>query len=236
MGFGSGFTGCLKQKFPVLPPGTEPRRPPTCTRGARPCRAPLIPLTRRSDVCCGSPPEYRYAHAATSGVVLLQGVQSGTCSSNTSKAEAGGAYYNTKDQVSALEALRQKLPDLHTPAQPSPRKETPGSARQVDDTQVQRLIAGYQSGSTVYKLADEFEIGRNTVCRILHRHQVPMRRRGLSHEQTAEAIRLHHEGWTPPQIGQRMGVDAVTVRRRLRDRGVAIRDTRGRTLRQAGDA
>lgn len=30
--------------------------------------------------------------------------------------EAGGAYSNTKDQVSALETLQMKLPDLATPS------------------------------------------------------------------------------------------------------------------------
>lgn len=114
------------------------------------------------------------------------------------------------------------------PAQPLPRQDRSSRARRLDDAQVQRLMEGYQSGATVYELADQFEIGRNTVCRILRRHQVPMRRRGLSATQTAEAIQLYLHGCAPPRIGQRMGVDAATARRRLRENGITTR-------RQAGD-
>jgi transposase-like protein len=50
-----------------------------------------------------------------------------------------------------------------------------------------------------------------------------------------ETIRLYHEGWSPPQIGQRMGVDAVTVRRRLREHRISIPNTQEQTRPQAGD-
>lgn len=94
--------------------------------------------------------------------------------------EVGGTYSNTKDQVNALESLRRKLPDLDAPAPPPPQPRRPRRVRQLGDDQVQQLIAGYQSGSTVYELADRFAIGRNTVCRILHRHNIPTHRQGLS--------------------------------------------------------
>ncbi|GAB3474063.1 terminase gpP N-terminus-related DNA-binding protein [Amycolatopsis cihanbeyliensis] len=149
--------------------------------------------------------------------------------------DLGGAYYNPKDQVSALETLRRKLPDLDTPPQPTPKRPRPGRARHLDDAHIQQLIAGYLSGSTVYELAEQFKIGRNTVCRILRRHHVPMRRRGLTPEQVTEAVQLYHQGWTPPRIGQRMGVDAVTIRRRLREHGLTIRNTQQPDRRQAGE-
>jgi hypothetical protein len=92
---------------------------------------------------------------------------------------------------------------------------------------VHQLIEGYQSGATVYKLAAQFGIGRNTACRILHRHHVPMRRSGLSPDQITEATRLHDQEWSPPQIAHRMGVDAATVRRRLHERGITRHRARG---------
>lgn len=143
--------------------------------------------------------------------------------------DLGGAYYNTKDQVSKLETLLQKLPELDSPSQPTPKRQRPSRARRLPEAQVQELIEGYKSGSTVYELAAQFKIGRNTVCRILHRHEVPVRRRGLSAEETAEAIRLYHQGWSPPRIGQQMGVNAVTVRRRLRESAISLRDDRKET-------
>lgn len=148
--------------------------------------------------------------------------------------EVGGAYYNTKDQVTALEALRQKLPDLNAPVQPTPNRAKPGRARQLDSDQVQQLIEGYQSGATVYELAAQFGIERRTVSAILHRHGVPMRRRGLSEEQIDDAVRLYSQGWSLARIAARMDVAAGTVRQRLHERGVPIRDTQGQP--RAGDA
>ncbi len=69
---------------------------------------------------------------------------------------------------------------------------------------------------------------RRTVSNILHRSQVPMRRRGLSPEQIDEAARLYGEGWSLVRIGERMGMDLTTVLTRLRERGVRMRDTQER--------
>lgn len=91
-----------------------------------------------------------------------------------------GTYYNTNAQVEALETLLRKLPDPTTPAPPPVNRPKPGRARQLDADQVQELIAGYQAGATVYELGARFGIDRRTVSTILHRHGVPMRRRGLA--------------------------------------------------------
>jgi IS30 family transposase len=71
----------------------------------------------------------------------------------------------------------------------------------------------------VYELAGQFGIDRKTVSRTLRRHQVPMRRRGLTTEQVDEAVRLRAEGWSTHTIGIRMGTDQRTVQRRLAERG-----------------
>ncbi|OLT41638.1 hypothetical protein BJF85_04190 [Saccharomonospora sp. CUA-673] len=138
--------------------------------------------------------------------------------------EVGGAYSNTKDQVSALETLRMKLPDLATPSQPTPKRTKPGRTRRLPDDLVQQLIEGYKSGATVYELGDQFGIERRTASAILHRHGVPMRRRGLSEEQIDDAARLYQQGWSLARIAARMDVAAGTVRQRLYERGVPIRD------------
>jgi len=102
--------------------------------------------------------------------------------------EVPGGYYNTKQQVSELEALLKKLPDASKPLHRVPRGRTPGTARQLEASQMQELMAGYQAGATVYQLGDQFGIDRRTVSGILHRHGVPMRRRGLSPHQIDEAV------------------------------------------------
>ncbi|WP_196776867.1 helix-turn-helix domain containing protein [Haloechinothrix halophila] len=142
--------------------------------------------------------------------------------------EVGGTYYNTKDQVTALKALREKLPDLDEPAQPPPKRQRPSRVRQLDSDQVQQLIEGYKSGATVHELGDQFGIERRTVSAILHRHNVPMRRRSLTDEQIDDAIRLYNQGWSLARIGERTDVAAETVRQRLCERGVTMRDPQGR--------
>jgi DNA invertase Pin-like site-specific DNA recombinase len=138
-----------------------------------------------------------------------------------------GRHYNTRRLVSKLEGLLKKLPSLTAPVRPARRSRRPGTAKQLNEQQVERLIAGYLAGATVYELGEEFGIERRTVSQILHRHEVPMRRRGLSPEQIGEAVRLYEAGWSLARIGDRMGVDPTTVHNRLRERQVRMRDPQG---------
>ncbi|MEU6559111.1 hypothetical protein [Nocardia nova] len=146
----------------------------------------------------------------------------------TNLVDLRGAYSNTKAQVDALEQLRRKLPDPRVTVPPSVEKSRTGRARRLGPDQVQELIAGYRSGETVYKLGARFGIERRTVSAILHRNNVPMRRRGLSSEQVDDAIHLYNLGWSLARIGQRLGVDPTTVLTKFRQRGIPTRDTHGR--------
>ena len=148
--------------------------------------------------------------------------------------EVRGSYSNTKDQVRALEELREKLPSLDTPEPPSIKRDRPGRARQLDTDQVEQLITGYRSGATVYELGDRFGVERRTVSNILHRHDVPMRRRGLSPDQVDHAIHLYDLGWSLARVGDRLGVNHTTVLNKLRERGIPTRDTHGRPRSEAG--
>jgi DNA-directed RNA polymerase specialized sigma24 family protein len=142
--------------------------------------------------------------------------------------EEPGGYYNTKAQVSRLEALLKRLPGPSAPRRPARDRPVPGTARQLEPEQVQALIAGYQAGRTVYQLGEQLGVERRTVSAMLHRHGVPMRMRGLSAEQIDEAVGLYEAGWALARIGDRMDVDGTTVMRRLRERGVQTRDRHGR--------
>jgi hypothetical protein len=101
----------------------------------------------------------------------------------------GGTYYNTKPQVEALETLLRKLPDPAAPAPPLADRPKPGRARQLDADQAQELIQAYTAGATTYELGTRFGIDRRTVSVILHRHDVQMRRRGLTPGQVDDAQR-----------------------------------------------
>jgi hypothetical protein len=145
-----------------------------------------------------------------------------------------GKLFNPKDQVKALEQLREKLPSLDTPLPAPVKRDRPGRARQLGAEQIQELIAGYQSGSTVYELGVQFGIERRTVSAILHRHGVPMRRRGLSPDQVDHAIHLYNLGWSLARVGDHLNVGHTTVLTTLRERGVPTRDSHGRPRSEAG--
>ncbi len=99
--------------------------------------------------------------------------------------DLGGTYYNTSAWVEALETLLRKLPDPTTSAPPPIDRRKLSRARQLDADQVKELIAGYQAGATVYELGARFGVERRTVS--VHRHDVPMRRRGLSPDHVDDA-------------------------------------------------
>lgn len=80
----------------------------------------------------------------------------------------------------------------------------------------------------MYELGTRFGIERRTVSNILKRHDVPMRRRGLSSEQVDDAIHLYNLGWSLARVGGHLGVDHTTVLTKLRERGVPTRDSHGR--------
>ncbi|MFI6774238.1 hypothetical protein [Nocardia sp. NPDC050412] len=80
----------------------------------------------------------------------------------------------------------------------------------------------------MYQLGARFGIERRTVSEILHRHSVPMRRRGLSPIQIDDAIHLYNLGWSLARVGQHLGVDPTTVLAKLRQRGIPTRDAHGR--------
>lgn len=132
--------------------------------------------------------------------------------------EVREAYYNPNDQVKALEQLREKLPNLDTLLPTPALRPRPRRAQQLGTNQIQELIAGYWSGSTVYELGAQFGIERRTVSNILHRHGVPMRRRGLSPEQVDHATHLYNLGWSLAPVGERLGVDHTTADRIARTR------------------
>jgi hypothetical protein len=134
-----------------------------------------------------------------------------------------GTYYNTKPQAEALEKLLRKLPDPTAPAPPPTNQRRPERIRHLELDQVEKLIAGYRAGATVYELGDLFGMDRKTVSRILRRHDVRMRRTGLLPEQVDEAARLYEDGWSTALIAEHLNTDQRTVQRRLGEHGVTMR-------------
>lgn len=87
-----------------------------------------------------------------------------------------------------------------------------------------QLVAAYETGATVYQLADRFKINRRTVSQIIKRRGVETRWKRLTEGDVNEAERLYTQGWSLARVGERLGVSDDAVRLRLLKRGVQMRD------------
>jgi hypothetical protein len=100
--------------------------------------------------------------------------------------------------------------------------------RRLRPAQVEELVIGYKTGSTVYQLAEQFRIYRGTVSKLLDREGVPRRGRTLSPAQIEEATGLYATGLSSVSVGKQLGCDGSTVHLALRKAGVRMRDCQGR--------
>lgn len=107
--------------------------------------------------------------------------------------------------------------------------DRPRPLQRLTASQLQELVNRYRRGETTYELAQHFGVHRHTVSAHLHRSGATMRRQGIDASGSLEAARLYSSGWSLARIGERLGVDPKTVSARLKDVGVPIRDSHGRT-------
>jgi hypothetical protein len=98
-----------------------------------------------------------------------------------------GRYLNPSDQG---ERLRDLLGIVPSGSQTVNTRTKKAIHRRLRAAQVEELVAGYQTGSTVYQLAEKFRINRDTVSKLLERQGVPRRNRPLSPVQIEQAIEL----------------------------------------------
>ena len=82
--------------------------------------------------------------------------------------------------------------------------------RKLAEEGISEPIHGYQDGLTVYELADQFGIHRETVSVVLRREGVPRRRRPLSPPQIERASFLHKSDWSFVRVGAEDACDAST--------------------------
>lgn len=113
-------------------------------------------------------------------------------------------------------------------------EERSGQARTPRQRQVRlsaskkrELVERYQAGALQRELALTYGIHSETVRAIIAASGVPKQRQGLDAQQINEAIVRYATGESLATVGKALGVDAVTVRRRLIERGVRMRDTSG---------
>jgi DNA-binding CsgD family transcriptional regulator len=126
----------------------------------------------------------------------------------------------------ALTAYRQL--DLPDEPRRRPRHACPKQLKLLTSVELDRLVAGYRRGATVYELADQFGIRRATVAEHLKRRGVAMRYQSPTEVEVDDMVCLYEAGLSLVAVGERLGVAARTVLRHIRLRGVQTRDTHGR--------
>jgi hypothetical protein len=99
----------------------------------------------------------------------------------------------------------------------------PVQRRLVPD-EVAELVAAYRRGVPVAELAASFQVNRTTVLGHVRRHGVRKRdRRALQGEEVDRAAQLYAGGQSADWVAAQLGVAPSTVRRALKDAGVALR-------------
>ena len=85
----------------------------------------------------------------------------------------------------------------------------------------------YAGGLDAKTIGAVLGLHRTTVTQYLREAGVPLRRRGLTDTQLAEAIRLYSEGWSGARLGERYDCNPETVRQTLKRAGVTLRPRHG---------
>jgi transposase-like protein len=135
--------------------------------------------------------------------------------------EVLSVYWNSQIGANQLKQLHAKAlssfrSDIRL--QPTTRRQ-----RRLRPHEVAQLIVGYESGAGMSDLAREFGIHRATVSVLLAREGVKPRKVGLTVEEITRACQLYRERSSLAKIGQKFGVDGMTVRRALLLSGVVMR-------------
>ena len=103
--------------------------------------------------------------------------------------------------------------------------------KRLTSEEERQVISQYRACATVSELADIFNCHRTTISACLKRHHIQMRRTPLAKPQIDEAVQLYESGLSLEKVGKQIGVDAETIRQRLRERFVSIRGPHDRRTR-----
>lgn len=118
-----------------------------------------------------------------------------------------------------------------TPTDRSGRR-VPGKAHpKLASDQVKQLVAFYKQGDSIYELSRRFGIHRGTVKDHLRRAGIAIRpgnQAKLSDDDKDEIAKLYAAGLSINKLALQFGVTDNPVHNALRERGVRMRDARGR--------
>ncbi|MFD6883654.1 hypothetical protein [Rhodococcus sp. NPDC060084] len=100
----------------------------------------------------------------------------------------------------------------------------PRANRKLERNEIEALVRRYREGATVYELAEEFGMHRQTVSAHLHREGIALRSRvRMTPQLLARATELYEAGWSTVRIGKELGLGTSTVGKALKRAGVPMR-------------
>ena len=77
------------------------------------------------------------------------------------------------------------------------------------------MVAAYERGASVRKLAEKYGVNRNTVTRELKQRGITPRRTKLTPQNQQQLAWRSAEGWTHQQLANHFKVSVATVKRML---------------------
>jgi predicted DNA binding protein len=137
----------------------------------------------------------------------------------------------------ALMGLVQKLDERGASGTPveAPERRPRQYQHRLTPTERVALVAAYEEGIGVRKLATDFGISRSTVTEQMKRQGVRLHSPALLPEEIEEAAQLYGAGLSLAVIADRLNVATKTVHTALRRMGVPMRDTHGRKRRSSDE-
>ena len=96
--------------------------------------------------------------------------------------------------------------------------------KNLSELEIQTICKKYQSGSSSYELAKEFNCHRSTITAALRRNGIEVSHKAATKpELVKRVIGLYAEMKTPKEVGAIVGITGDTVRRILKENGIHIR-------------
>lgn len=175
---------------------------------------------------------HRYIGDSFNQTVLnwLIGIDENVNSSKLSMVGVLRTYCNSNSATRQLNDLIEVARASTPTARPNRRIPKKAVPRLAPD-RVEKLIALYTQGDSIYQLARRFSIHRGTVKDHLYRAGVEIRpgaQSKLSESDKNEITKLYEKGLSIHKIALQFGVTDNPVHRALKERGVKMRDAHGR--------
>ena len=136
------------------------------------------------------------------------------------------SYCNRKRQTSDLCSLMAEA-NSSKPRVRLPRRRKGKSSRKLSPDVAAEIFELYQNGMSAHDIAERLSVHRITVSNYLDRASIPKRPKGLTDQQTDEAVIAYKAGDSFATIGRRFGFSPMTISLALRNRGAEIRPRPG---------